>query len=109
MAGPPGQPKVDIVTPNSVSLSWEKPFNDGGGKIEGYIVEMKPKGGDWADVTPFPVKGTDCTVPNLKEGQEYEFRVRAVNAAGPGEPSPSTGPVIAQKQKGCHFVLIMLF
>jgi len=91
---------VDKVTPNSVSLSWDKPLSDGGGKIEGYVVEVKPKGGDWTEATPLPVKGTECTVPNLKEGEEYQFRVKAVNAAGPGTPSIPTGPVVAEKPKG---------
>jgi len=96
-AGPPSQPRVDKVTPNSVSLSWDKPVNDGGAKIEGYIVEVKPKDGDWTEATPFPVKDTEFTVPKLKEGEEYQFRVKAVNEAGPGSPSTATGPVVAEK------------
>ena len=99
-AGAPGAPHVDAVTPNSVTLSWAKPTDTGGGKIQGYVVEVKPKGGDWAPATPFPVKEPECTVPNLKEGQEYEFRVKAVNEAGPGHPSVSTGPVVAEKPPG---------
>ena len=99
-AGAPGAPHVDGVTPNSVTLSWTKPTDTGGGKIQGYVVEVKPKNGDWTPATPFPVKETDCTVPNLKEGQEYEFRVKAVNEAGPGNPSISTGPVVAEKPPG---------
>ena len=99
-AGPPGAPHVDGVTPNSVALSWTKPTDTGGGKIQGYVVEVKPKNGDWAPATPFPVKENECTVPNLKEGQEYEFRVKAVNEAGPGNPSISTGPVVAEKPPG---------
>ena len=37
-------------------------------------------------------------VPNLKDGQEYQFRVKAVNAFGPGTPSKATTPVVAEKQ-----------
>jgi len=99
-AGAPGAPHVDGVTPNSVTLSWAKPTDAGGGKILGYQVEVKPKNGDWAPATPYPVKENDCTVPNLKEGQEYEFRVKAINEAGPGNPSVSTGPVVAEKPPG---------
>jgi len=99
-AGPPGAPHVDAVTPNSVTLSWAKPTDTGGGKIQGYQVEVKPKGGDWAPATAVPVKENECTVPNLKEGQEYEFRVKAINEAGPGNPSVSTGPVVAEKPPG---------
>jgi len=99
-AGAPGTPHVDGVTPNSVTLSWAKPTDTGGGKIQGYQVEVKPKGGDWAPAMAFPVKENECTVPNLKEGQEYEFRVKAINEAGPGNPSMSTGPVVAKKPPG---------
>ena len=99
-AGPPGTPSIDKVTPNSVSLSWEKPLSDGGGKIQGYIVEVKPKDGDWSEATPVPVKENNCTIPNLKEGEEYQFRVKAVNEAGPGAPSVATQPVVAERPKG---------
>jgi len=99
--GAPGTPVVGKVTPNSVALSWDKPLKTGGSKILGYLVEMKPKGGDWTDATPggLPVKDNEFVVPNLKEGQEYEFRVKAVNEAGPGDPSNATGPVVAEKAK----------
>lgn len=35
-------------------------------------------------------------VPDLKEGNTYQFRVRAVNKAGPGEPGDATEPHIAK-------------
>ncbi|ESO03551.1 hypothetical protein HELRODRAFT_191869 [Helobdella robusta] len=98
-AGPPGTPTIDRVSPKAIDLSWEKPLDDGGGKIEGYIVEVKDKDGEWKEVSSIPVKDTHCTVPNLKEGETYQFRVKAVNEAGPGEPSNPTVPVVAEKPK----------
>lgn len=35
-------------------------------------------------------------VPDLKEGNVYQFRVRAVNKAGPGEPGEPTQPHTAK-------------
>ena len=43
---------------------------------------------------------TSATVDGLKEGTQYQFRIRAVNKAGPGEPSDTTNPVIAKARYG---------
>ena len=40
-----------------------------------------------------PADQTSCSVPDLIEGETYEFRVRAVNTAGPGLPSDATEQV----------------
>lgn len=48
---------------------------------------------------------TSATIDGLKEGAQYEFRVRAINKAGPGEPSEATKPIIAKSRFGnlfCH-------
>ena len=41
-----------------------------------------------------------CRVDGLKEGVQYQFRVKAVNKAGPGEPSDPSKPVIAKPRYG---------
>ena len=62
--------------------------------LAGYQIEKCPvKGrGSWAPVNASPVSGTTFTVPNLAEDSEWEFRVVAVNDAGPGKPSKTLGP-----------------
>lgn len=44
-----------------------------------------------------PVLTVDCLVVDL-QGGEYEFRVKAVNAAGPSRPSATAGPLIIKDQ-----------
>ena len=60
----------------------------------GYQVEKSPvKGrGGWTPVNAVPVDALTYTVPGLVQDSEWEFRVVAVNEAGPGKPSKSTGP-----------------
>ncbi|CAF4480835.1 unnamed protein product, partial [Rotaria magnacalcarata] len=77
-----------------VELGWTAPTNDGGAKITGYIVEKKPIGGDqWTKALPFTVLDNNVVVSDLPENGEFEFRVKAINKAGEGEPSSSTGRV----------------
>ena len=67
----------------------------------GYIVKKKKKGSpDWEPVSAFPVDGTECTVPNLDEGEEYEFKVCAVTDAGPGDDSMASAPVKVEDPNG---------
>lgn len=69
----------------------------------GYIVEMKSKF-DPNFVKAVEVTGNTCKakVPKLEEGNQYQFRVRAVNKAGPGEASEPTLPHIA-KPRFCKY------
>nr|AZI15635.1 UNC-22 [Auanema rhodensis] len=95
---PPGAPSTpDILSydTNMVHLQWNPPREDGGSPIQGYIVERFEKrgGGDWAPVKMPLIKGTDAVITGLHEGETYQFRIRAVNAAGPGEASGGSEPV----------------
>ncbi|KAK5968521.1 Twitchin [Trichostrongylus colubriformis] len=93
--GPPSTPEVTGYDSNLVSLAWNPPKNDGGSPVLGYVVERfeKKGGGDWAPIKMPLIKGTEVTIPNLHEGETYQFRVRAVNAAGEGEASNGSDPV----------------
>jgi hypothetical protein len=55
------------------------------------VVKGRPSN-TWTPVNSVPVSGTTFTVPNLVEDSEWDFRVVAVNEAGPGKPSKTTGP-----------------
>ena len=78
-------------TSKSITVTWRAPDYDGGCPIQGYIVEKMEKDGDrYERVNPSLVPGLTYVVPDLTEDVEYQFRVRAENAAGVSEPSRSS-------------------
>ena len=87
----PRNAKVSDVTRNSVKISWAEPMSYGGSPIIGYVIEARtaynPR---WMKVTRTPVKGTELVYTEPLEGDEYEFRVVAVNEAGYSKPSNTT-------------------
>ena len=66
-------------------------MSDGGSPIIGYMVEARtaynPR---WMKITRTPIKGTEFIYTDPLEGDEYEFRVVAVNEAGYSKPSNTT-------------------
>lgn len=90
----PGTPQVKKVGKDYVELAWEEPTTDGGSKVLGYVVEKRLAGTDqWVKALPYTVLDNNVMIGDLPENGEMEFRVRAVNKAGEGEPSASTGRV----------------
>lgn len=86
---------VDSLNRSSVVLAWQAPESDGGGEITGYLVEKRQSYSTrWVPINKSPVAATTFTVRDVTEGDEYEFRVIAVNDAGAGNPSDSTGIVV---------------
>ncbi|KAL3252349.1 hypothetical protein MRX96_017668 [Rhipicephalus microplus] len=91
--GPPGMPVITDYDKDFVVLKWDEPIKDGGAPITGYIIEKKDKySHDWTPAAEVVGNKTEGKVDKLQEGDKYEFRVRAVNKAGPGEPSEATAP-----------------
>lgn len=84
-----------------VSLTWDKPRSDGGGKIRGYMIEKKDANSDyWVRVNNHPQQANIFNIPNLIEDREYEFRVFAVNDAGESKPSMATRKIKVKDPKG---------
>lgn len=84
----PERPAATNVDRTSLDVSWEPPKEDGGSPITGYIVEKRDTSRDrWSPVNKSPIPDTSYLVTGLLEGNQYEFRVRAVNKAGQSQPS----------------------
>ncbi|ESO84504.1 hypothetical protein LOTGIDRAFT_176120, partial [Lottia gigantea] len=80
---PTGPLVVDNVTENSADLTWKAPESDGGLPLKSYIIEMRPSTKSvWDQVGSVDGQTTEFTVPDLKPGSEYHFRVIAVNDEG---------------------------
>lgn len=99
--GPPGQPQVVDWDSDHVDITWTPPQRDGGAPISGFIVQKKDKYTfDFSNVFEIPGDQMKASVPNLPENKEFQFRVVAVNKAGPGEPSEASRTVITKPRYG---------
>ena len=112
VADAPTAPVCDDITDTSVHLVWKPPDFDGGSNITNYVVQKRPAkpdedeevDEDWEDV--FETPECQCSLFDLETGKEFEFRIRAVNEMGPGDPSDSSGKTLIElpKSKYQHVV-----
>lgn len=103
---PEGPLEVSDVNKNGCKLKWNKPKDDGGEPIDGYIVEKKdPDTGAWVPIGK--TRGPDMEVTGLTPGKAYEFRVKAVNKEGESEPLETLGATVA-KDPFCKLHNILL-
>ncbi|MCY3811055.1 MAG: fibronectin type III domain-containing protein, partial [Gammaproteobacteria bacterium] len=86
----PDAPSAPTLTAGTTWLeaSWTAPA-DNGAAITGYDVHYRETGGNWTDASH---AGTSTTkrIGDLTTDTAYEVRVRASNAEGAGDWSPST-------------------
>uniref|UniRef100_A0A7M4FZZ4 Titin n=1 Tax=Crocodylus porosus TaxID=8502 RepID=A0A7M4FZZ4_CROPO len=76
------------VKKDSVTLAWEPPLIDGGAKITNYVVEKRE--------STRKAYTLEATITGLSMGEEYTFRVIAVNEKGKSDPRQLGVPVIAK-------------
>ncbi|XP_039610092.1 myosin-binding protein C, cardiac-type isoform X1 [Polypterus senegalus] len=87
---PPGEPMnltVDDITDTTINLKWRPPEHIGAAGLDGYIVEYCKEGSnEWVLAFKDPVDKNSVTVRDLPTGEKLQFRVCAVNIAGPSAP-----------------------
>jgi len=94
LPGAPGAPRVELQRGGTAaSVSWNSPSDDGGCRLDGYVVEYRAETATrWTRANDEPVRDLDLVVRNLKPNTVYEFRVAAKNKAGIGAFSSSAKP-----------------
>ncbi|KAM7406246.1 hypothetical protein PAMP_000634 [Pampus punctatissimus] len=93
------------VRDNSMVVEWKKPIYTGSGPVSGYHIEYAKKGtSDWTTANEKAVSNRFLKVTSLEAGSSYDFRVRAVNAAGVGMASMPSDPVTAKAVSGSQEV-----
>jgi titin len=89
----PGQPVGPIVvsdmTSEKCTLKWLPPRNDGGAEISHYIVSKRETSRAIWSIVSDDVKLETIKVTKLLKGNEYIFRVKAVNMYGESAPLDS--------------------
>ncbi len=94
--GRPDAPTVTASTLNSLSLRWTAPTSSGSA-ISDYDVQYRAAGGSFTD-WPHTGTGTNTTITGLTANTRYEVQVRARNAQGVSNWSPSaTGTTTANQ------------
>lgn len=102
----PGKPEATDWGSDFIELSWTPPKEDGGSPVTGYIIQKKVKGSNlWEKGTEVVGTETKGKVPFLVEGQDYEFRVIALNQGGESKPSEPS-ELITARPRFCKFFLL---
>lgn len=91
-------------------LHWKEPTENGGTEITGYYVERCLAGTSrWLRITKEPVTTREYLAEEFVEGNEYCFRIIALNKVGEGPPGPSSQVVEAKDPWSKYILLIILW
>ena len=105
---PQGPLEATETTPNAITVQWKPPKDTGGLPLDHYVLEKRLKGSNKWTKCPGHIdpNETEATAKNLDEGQEYDFRVMAVNKEGESEPLVTSAPIKAKYPFGECIVVI---
>ena len=82
-------------------LSWQPPKSDGGTPLTGYIIESRqPISTSWKKMKEVGPTVTQLTVDRLVTGNDYHFRVKAINKEGESDAIETAEPVKIRKKIG---------
>lgn len=105
--GPPVGPlDASEITKHTCTLAWSPPKYDGGLRVTHYVVERRDVNSQHWICISTSCKDTMFTVQGLTEGNEYMFRVMAVNENGMGPPLEGLGPVKAKSPFGMWYLSV---
>ena len=92
---PPGAPQRVYGSAGNgrVGLWWTAPWFDVSLPVIDYVVQYRVVGGEWATFADGVTAATAVSVTGLTNEVNYEFQVAAVNAAGMGPMSTTSGVV----------------
>lgn len=94
---PEGPLEVTNVHKEGCKVKWDKPKDDGGLPITGYILEKMEAGtGKWVPAGKCDSEKNELDVTGLEQGKKYHFRVKAVNEEGEGEPLETDTAILAK-------------
>jgi len=84
--GTPANLRVTDTNKDHISIAWDAPESDGGSDITNYLIESRSD----LDLGYVPIAKVDSAITNytargLLDGSDYNFRVKARNAAGVSE------------------------
>lgn len=81
-------------------MLWQPPRSDGGSPLLGYIIEMRARTrSTWIKIGETDGK-TFLAVTDLRDDNEYYFRIFAFNEEGTSPPLESVDPVKPHKKIG---------
>ena len=91
----PGVPQIAGVSSGEgrATVRWTAPDDNGGAGIDGYVVQVRTAAGTVVENRALPGTDRTLTAIGLVNGDAYQFRIRAVNSAGPGDFSTLSGVV----------------
>lgn len=99
--GPPSAPRSVVASARagSVRLTWSSPATTYGLRVDRYIIQRRTSGSSvWTTIPTDPYTNPPMgvlTVPGLRPGTRYYFRVAAVTTAGQGAWSATPNAVPA--------------